>query len=78
MSVEKGRNGSRRPYRAGLVSCSLSWLIQLNEIPQRTGILTGLEERTQTQVCLSLRLAPLCPAIDLHLRAVKMPTAMPS
>lgn len=28
------KNGSR-PYRAGLVSCSLSWLIQLNEIPQR-------------------------------------------
>lgn len=30
----KSKNGSR-PYRAGLVSCSLSWLIQLNEIPQR-------------------------------------------
>lgn len=30
----KKKNGSR-PYRAGLVSCSLSWLIQLNEIPQR-------------------------------------------
>lgn len=45
-----------------------------------TGILTAIEEHTQTQVqcrlCLPLPLPP--EAIDLHLRAVKMPTAMPS
>lgn len=43
-----------------------------------TGILTAIEEHTQTQVQCPLPLPLPFQAIDLHLRAVKMPTAMPS
>lgn len=53
---EEEKNGSR-PYRAGLVSCSLSWLIQLNEIPQRRHLNCLQREHTQTQVRCPL--APL-------------------